>query len=989
MPVTLGPCLRIREPAGSDGGPPWIVYVEIRPPRNRGRAFRFLAGLGLSIVLGGVGQLPAWTQGPTDEKPVSKVVSLPPRVAQARRFMARRGISGRPTTSRVLLHGNTVTARWQDTSASPGVWQALGPAAVTSANYGLVTGRISSLALDPADATGNRLYVGTTGAGVWAAQNAGTANPANIVFTPLTDNLAALQPAVDASISIGAIAVQPGGTGVVLAGTGDPNDALDSYYGAGILLSKDWGITWSLIQTTANQEQDFTGEGFAGFAWSTKNPQLVVAAVTQAYEGVLVAADFSGRSYEGLYYSIDGGGSWSLARISDGPNGPDVQGPLDAFASPDGNAATAVIWNPVRAMFIAAVRFHGYYQSTDGINWTRLATQPGSGLTTALCPTRLGWTGSPACPIYRGALAVNPITGDTFAWTVDTNDQDQGIWQDVCAAIKGVCTNPALTFSTQWKTAALETDSWLGSKTIQNGNYNLALAAVPSQQDTILLAGANDVWQCSLAMGCPWRNTTNSTTCMSAQVGEYQHALAWNAANPLEVFVGNDSGLWRSLDGIGESGAPCSPADAGHFQNLNGDIGSLAEVESMSAIVSSPYTMMLGLGANGTAGVKDTSLPAADWPQILSGEGGPVAIDPVNPQNWYVNNGPGVSIHLCSQGRACTPADFGDAPAVSNSDVNGDGYVMSSPAPFLVDPVDSTQLLIGTCRLWRGPANGNGWSLGNAIGAMFDGSRSPSACSGDALVRSMAAMAVAGGEVVYAGMYGGADGDATIPGHVLTATMNAAGTWSAWQDLTLNPVTNDPARMNAYGLDISDVYIDPHDATGNTIYATVAGISNLLQAVKVVYRSTDGGAHWLCIQSSLPAAPANALVVDPQDANTAYVATDEGVYFTRNVASCAATGACWSAFGTGLPQSPVVALSASPATASPRVLAAGTFGRGVWQIPLATAGTQLTTASLSATRLSTAATSRNRAKVASELPSSTNTSSKGSPAVSITAFRRS
>jgi len=92
-------------------------------------------------------------------------------------------------------------------------------------------------------------------------------------------------------------------------------------------------------------------------------------------------------------------------------------------------------------------------------------------------------------------------------------------------------------------------------------------------QDTLLLAGANDLWKCSLALGCAWRNTTNSTSCMSAQVGEYQHALAWNTANPLEVFVGNDSGLWRSTDAVGESGQVCSAADSSHFQNLNGSLG--------------------------------------------------------------------------------------------------------------------------------------------------------------------------------------------------------------------------------------------------------------------------------------------------------------------------------------------------------------------------------------------------------------------------------
>ena len=125
-------------------------------------------------------------------------------------------------------------------------WQPLGPTAVQTPGFGLVTGRIAAIALDPSDATGNRLYLGTTGGGVWVAQNAGTTNPSSVVFTPLTDALAALGGVADASISIGALTVQPGGTGVILAGTGDPNDMLDSYYGGGILRSTDGGNSWSL-----------------------------------------------------------------------------------------------------------------------------------------------------------------------------------------------------------------------------------------------------------------------------------------------------------------------------------------------------------------------------------------------------------------------------------------------------------------------------------------------------------------------------------------------------------------------------------------------------------------------------------------------------------------------------------------------------------------------------------------------------------------------
>jgi hypothetical protein len=884
-------------------------------------------------------------------------------MVEAERFLAQRGWTpGRAIGRR---RAKTVAAQPQieTQSQAQGIasWLPLGPAAVQSQSFGLVTGRVSALALDPSDTTGNTLYAGTTGGGVWRSQNVDTSNSANIAFTPLTDDLPALSGSTDASISIGALTVQPGGTGVILAGTGDPNDALDSYYGAGILRSADGGITWSLISATTSQVYSFAGEGFAGFAWSTVNQQRVVAAVSQAYEGTLVNATSYGASYEGLYYSSDGGATWSLATITDGA-GEDVQGPSDRFVLPDGNAATSVIWNPVRQLFVAAVRYHGYYQSADGITFTRMAAQPGLYLAASAgyCPTNTGSTGSPDCPIFRGTLAVNPQTGDTFAWTVDINNQDQGLWQDLCAVSAGSCGNQTIAFAQQWSTTALETNTSLGPATIENGDYNLALAAVPSGQETMVLAGANDLWQsnCPVAQGCIWRNTTNSTTCMSAQVGEFQHSLAWNANNPLEIFLGNDSGLWRSEDGIDESSIAnpetvCSSTDASHFQNLNGSLGSLAEVVSLSQVGATPYTMMAGLGTNGTGGVKSTTGTTADWPEILGGEGGPVAIDPVAITSWYVNNQAGVSIYRCSQLSACTPAAFGASPVVSDADVGGDGLTMTSPAPFLVDPLDRTQLLIGTCRVWRGPANGVGWNSANAIspiGILGSGSANAS-CYGGSLIRSITAMALPvsaalpkGGEVIYVGMYGLENGGASLPGHVLSAIFNPSSSTSpVWTDLT--PASSNTVALNYYGLDISSLFIDPHDPTGKTVYATVAGIPSPSEEVQTVYGSTNGGALWTDLMSNLPLAPANSLVVDPQDANTIYVATDAGVYSTRQISACSTTSNdCWSAFGSGLPNAPVVQVSAAPASANVHNLVAATYGRGIWMTPLWTAAEDVTTA---------------------------------------------
>ena len=141
--------------------------------------------------------------------------------------------------------------------------------------------------------------------------------------------------------------------------------------------------------------------------------------------------------------------------------------------------------------------------------------------------------------------------------------------------------------------------------------------------------------------------------------------------------------------------------------------------------------------------------------------------------------------------------------------------------------------------------------------------------------------------------------------------------------------------MNYFGLDISSVTIDPHDPNGKTVYVTVEGMENPFQEIQVVYRSTNGGSNWTDITANLPIAPANSLAVDPQNANTVYVATDTGVYFTTQVASCTqALSNCWSAFGAGLPGAPVVALSASPDGASSQVLVAATYGRGIWQTPL-------------------------------------------------------
>ncbi|MCU1250710.1 MAG: BNR/Asp-box repeat protein [Edaphobacter sp.] len=833
-------------------------------------------------------------------------------------------------------------------------WQAVGPNRIASIAYGDVTGRVSAIAIDPSDTTGNTVYLGTTGGGVWKSTNA--AGPAaSASFVPLTDTLPVFSanagtPAIP-SLSIGAISVQ---SGVVLAGTGDPNDASDSFYGSGILRSADGGLTWTLIQNSQDgvaSNHLFSGLGFAGFAWSSTTTGTVVAAVSQAAEGVLVNAP-DANSVMGLYYSTDAGVTWHMSTIMD--DSQVVQTPLPSGGDLGGRAATAVVWNPVRQRFYAAIRYHGYYESADGVMWTRLAHQPGTGLTITACPTAPGTAGSAACPIFRGALAVQPTTGDTFALTVDSNNRDQGLWQDACVLSGTSCTDTVVAFNKQLPSSPLETGG--GSTVIPQADYNLVLAAVPNgaTQDTLLYAGTLDLYRCSLAAGCVLRNTTNAANgCAApAQVAPAQHAIATLATSgqPL-IYFGNDGGLWRSTDGVNQQAIPCSADDATHFQNLNGGLGSLAEVVSFAQHPTDAGTLLVGLGANGTASTS-TASSVTSWTQLAAGEGGTVAIDQNNPLLWYISTAAGVSIRQCGNGASCSAANFSGTPTVARAQVANDDSLID--APWLLDPALSSDVLIGTCRVWRGSAgNGASWSSSNSISKLLGGPQNASCAATNPVVRSLAAGGPAsnaaatqnaGSEVLYAGMAGALDGGGSFGGHLFSiTTANTASSTTAWTDLATSPVTNSPGTgFNDGGFDLSSLAADPHDTTGKTIYATVMGFAGNGIVAAHLYRSINGGADWTNVSSNLPNAPANSVVVDPNDANTVYVALDTGVYVTTQITTCA-TANCWSVYGTSLPNAPVVELAAGSSipTRDGRTgeLRAATYGRGIWEIPLLTAST--------------------------------------------------
>jgi len=766
-------------------------------------------------------------------------------------------------------------------------WTSLGPSPLNSnafgpggQDYGLATGRVTAVTVDPNDATGNTVYIGGAYGGVWKSTNA-TDSPANVVWTPITDD----QP----TLSTGAIAVQPGNPNVVLVGTGEPNAAGDSYYGLGILRSTDGGNSWTLINQDTN---GFTlaGLGFSKIAFSADNPNLVTAA-----GGNFALYSNNLTPFPGPYWSSDAGATWTLGAVKDSGQQTDHQQVWD------------VVYNAANHTFYAAIAFHGFYSSTDGKTWNRLAVQPGgSVLNTTACPT----TAAITCPIFRGELAVRPGANEMYAWwvSIDFNNgdtTDRGIYKSTDGGASWAQLSP---------TGMTNCGDTFGCGAEQ-GFYNLDLAAVPNGNGTDVFAGAINLFKCSINATnplCgvnPFLNLTHVYGCFNiANVHPDEHGISYAiVSNKAIMFFGNDGGVNRALNGYdlikGGCGTGTNP-----FDNLNATLGSLTQFMSFSQHPTDQATLLGGTQDNGSPAT-NTGGTGATWISANGGDGGFNEINPTNPVDWFTSN-PFVNIYRCQQGINCDGNDFQSRQIVSSSTLGNDqsGFYM----PFLLDPGLPSKLIAGTCRVWRGNTDGTGFTARSNNFDTFTGS----ACTGGEgnLITAMAAggpvNAGHGSEVIYAG---------TAAGHVFR-TVIASGGPSTWIEVTNS--------INPRGYQISGVAIDPSDPSGQTAYVTIMGFG-----ISHVWKTTNAGANWINYDpspgTSLPDAPADAVVVDPENSLVIYVATDVGVYTTSN------GGASWSEVGPAsgpgqLPNVTAVALRIFN-SGGQKLLRVGTHGRGIWQ----------------------------------------------------------
>jgi hypothetical protein len=818
--------------------------------------------------------------------------------------------------------GSRISAYTSPASQLP-MWMPLGPQPTAATEfYGNVSGRVTALAADPCDATGNTVYAGGADGGVWVSFNALQGNP--VTWQPLTDN--------EPSLATGAIAVNPAACGnfnghvqskLIIVGTGESNFAQDNIYGAGVLHSTDGGQTWiqdSTFTKSASHGEFASGPYIAALAIQPDKPDPLILAAVQG-------TDFSagGSLPSGVYSSADSGAHWARiqpgsASAAGGPFNPATDVVFDA-SDPTGRTVYAALGDPRGdsdpSASCTAKPCNGVYVSTDlGQSWSRLSGVDAVSNTSAY--------GRISLALAPGS---SPSSSILFVAIADATTDSDNLLNVLSGT--GILTNglgPAFT--------AIFPNSNLPDFCEPLCYYDMRLAAVPASSGSIVFAGGStqphftgaafgtsSIYRSSDGGGT-WQDFSadGSGNSTFAHVDVHAFDFAMGAGTQiLGIFVGSDGGVWVSPDAFNAATITGNQ----HWIDLNTITGSadaaLNITQFYPGISLHPTTdqIMYG-GTQGNDIQKFSGSLSWSGAEACPYDGGYTAIDQQVPSTVYAScsylAGAGT---LNKNTHSGTPGNDGiNWVAIDfNNGINFSDNADFIP-PFVIDPMNGQNLYFGTFRLYQTMNAGTSWT----------------AISGDLTTNgsrnfiTTIAVAPSDSNTVYAG---------TSDGLIWQTSLALQGT----TDIRDVKQTNQPGRQ------VSAIAID--SLAPKSVFVSYSGFScpglSGCDGLGHLFFSNNSGAAWMKIDGNLPDVPVNDIVVDPDDStdNTVYVATDAGVYASANAS--AGSGPIWNVLQTGLPNSQVLSLRLNAAS---RTLVAATHGRGAWSIKLPTASKMISLTSL-------------------------------------------
>ena len=378
---------------------------------------------------------------------------------------------------------NSVMATWVERGPNADVVGASNGNSRDGVNQ-VASGRIRAIWVDLSDASGNTVWVGGIGGGLWKTTNF-KSSPAT--WTPINDFFT--------NLSIGSICQDPTNNNIMYFGTGEKTFNTDAIRGVGVWKSTDHGVTWN-----------------------------VLAATTNYFNVSKVLCDASGNLYVGTIQSNTGGGTNGFFRSTNGGT---------SFTNISPSSPVGISTRVSDFVISSTGKLHlslGYYNSaTPGYKYASNPATVTSGTWTAATTSYpVGSTTNVNCVLACKGDTVYALPSDnTYNVTAIYRSTDGG------AHWAATASSPPNNSSTGFCSG--------------QGWYCLAADVNPTNANNVII-GSLDCYSTTDGGATwnqisDWVAGVGAT---GQYVHADQQIIKWYAAN--EVLIGNDGGIFYSSD---------------------------------------------------------------------------------------------------------------------------------------------------------------------------------------------------------------------------------------------------------------------------------------------------------------------------------------------------------------------------------------------------------------------------------------------------------
>lgn len=504
-----------------------------------------------------------------------------------------------------------------------------------------VGGRTRALALDIDD--DKRILVGGVSGGIWYSNDLGTSF--NKATTPQQFH----------SVTCLAQDQSTGNHNIWYYGTGEQNGNSSDLLGNGIYKSTDSGLTWSILESTTNDESQIVS--------TLGDFRYVKDIKVNPTNGDIVVASFAG-----IFISDDGGTTWTNTLV--GGADPNGFGYLNFGKQTNIDVSSQGVFY---ATLSSDCVNKGVWRSVDGTNWTDITP---SGFATTYRRIESGISPSNENQVFfiADASTTLPLGDDHELWKYDA---DTDTWIDKTANIPfGVCTGFF--------------DFDFGYFQSQN-SYDLYITVHPKDTNLVFLGGTN-LYRSTDGFSSPAHSWIGGYFCDTINPANYIYPNH-HPDNHAAVFIPNTDKMITAHDGGISITANCKATEVTWESINNGYNTSQFYTIAIEPGETENEVIMGGLQDNGTFYTNSIN-PNQEWMQTFYGDGAYCAITP-NRENYYISwqGGKTFKSTIDENGNVTNIA------RIDPSGVTGDFLFIN---PFILDPTNSnTMYLAGGKNIWR------------------------------------------------------------------------------------------------------------------------------------------------------------------------------------------------------------------------------------------------------------------------------------------------